>query len=59
MTIRQTSDRTAFSADQAPKIALSASEHCRVTLWCLEPAQAIHPHVRAGDHAWTVQQGEG
>jgi len=49
----------AFLADQANKISLAEGAHCRVTLWCLESGQEIHPHAHAGDHVWVVEQGEG
>ncbi len=59
MDIRTVSAATAFSPTQANKVALAEGGHARVTLWCLNPGQEIHPHAHAGDHVWVVQQGEG
>jgi len=52
-------DKIAFSKEKAGKVALSQTDHSRSTLWCLEPGQRIEPHVHAGDHIWTVFEGEG
>ena len=59
MVICDTQDRASFRQDGAAKHPLATGEHSRVTLWCLEPGQEIKPHTHPGDHAWTVQQGEG
>lgn len=48
-----------YAADQASKTAVAEGTHARVTVWCLEPGQDIHPHVHAGDHIWVIQTGEG
>lgn len=48
-----------FSSDKADKTTVVEGKHARVTVWCLEPGQGIHPHVHAGDHIWVVQEGEG
>lgn len=52
-------EKIAYSGERANKIALSETEHSRLTLWCLLPGQGIAPHVHAGDHIWAVLEGEG
>jgi quercetin dioxygenase-like cupin family protein len=52
-------EKVAYSDEKAGKIALSDTGHSRTTLWCLLPGQGIAPHVHAGDHIWTVFEGEG
>ena len=52
-------DKIAYSKEKANKVQLSETVHSRTTLWCLMPGQHIHPHVHAGDHIWTVLEGEG
>lgn len=52
-------EKVAFSQEKANKVALSQTNLSRTTLWCLLPGQHIHPHVHAGDHVWTVLEGEG
>jgi quercetin dioxygenase-like cupin family protein len=59
MEIHRIEDAAAFSRERASKVALAAGEHCRVTLWCLEPSQEIRPHAHAGDHVWVVHEGRG
>ena len=59
MIVRSLSDVIAFSPEQASKMTVAEGDHCRVTVWCLEPGQEIRPHVHAGDHVWVVQQGAG
>ncbi len=59
MDLCRTADRADFTPARPNKVPLAAGEHARVTLWCLEPGQEIRPHAHAGDHAWTVQEGEG
>lgn len=59
MEIHTVEGATSFSEAQANKVSLSSGEHCRVTLWCIEPGQEIRPHTHAGDHVWVVQEGEG
>ena len=53
------SDLISFSEEKASKIAVVDGAHCRVTLWCLDVGQEIHPHAHAGDHVWVVQEGTG
>ena len=52
-------NRVEFSEEKPGKVALSQTAHSRSTLWCLLPGQRIEPHVHAGDHIWTVFEGEG
>lgn len=52
-------EKISFSQEKASKVALAKTEHSRSTLWCLLPGQRIEPHVHAGDHIWTVYEGEG
>ena len=52
-------EKIAYSREKANKVALSETGHSRLTLWCLLPGQGIVPHVHAGDHIWTVFEGEG
>ena len=52
-------EKISYSQQKASKIALSETDHSRSTLWCLLPGQRIEPHVHAGDHIWTVYEGEG
>ncbi|MHB8766950.1 MAG: cupin domain-containing protein [Deferrisomatales bacterium] len=59
MHIARVADLANYSSDHAQKSNLAEGAHCRVTLWCLEPGQEIHPHAHAGDHVWVVQEGEG
>jgi len=59
MKMARISDLTAFSTEKAAKVAVADGAHCRVTLWCLEDGQEIHPHAHAGDHVWVVQTGSG
>lgn len=59
MTLTRLADAVSFSPDKASKVVLAEGAHARVTVWCLEPGQNIQPHVHAGDHAWTVVDGEG
>ncbi|PLX41536.1 MAG: hypothetical protein C0608_05460 [Deltaproteobacteria bacterium] len=59
MEIKSVDDLTAFSSDKATKNLFVTGEHCRVTLWCLESGQSIEPHIHAGDHFWSIQEGEG
>ncbi|MBE0617051.1 MAG: cupin domain-containing protein [Proteobacteria bacterium] len=50
---------SSFSSDKANKVPLAEGTHSRVTLWCLEDGQEIHPHTHAGDHVWVVEEGAG
>ena len=59
MKISFPADLRSFSSEGPKKVPLAEGSHARVTLWCLEPGQEIHPHAHAGDHVWTVQDGEG
>ena len=59
MEIHGIEDAVVFTAEKANKLSLAEGEHCRVTLWCLEPGQEIHPHAHAGDHVWVVHTGSG
>lgn len=59
MTITRLSDCSCFSLEKASKAVLAEGAHARVTLWCLEAGQEIHPHAHDGDHAWTIVEGEG
>ena len=59
MVIIDYQDRIAYSQEKANKIVLDETDHSRSTLWCLLPGQRIEPHVHAGDHIWTVFEGEG
>ena len=52
-------EKIAYSEEKAGKVALAETDHSRSTLWCLLPGQGIVPHVHAGDHIWTVLEGEG
>ena len=59
MKIHAIEEAVAFADGKANKVALAGGEHCRTTLWCLEPGQEIHPHAHAGDHVWVVHGGSG
>ena len=59
MKICTASETASFSAQKATKVPVAEGAHARVTLWCLEPGQEIHPHAHAGDHVWVVQEGSG
>ena len=59
MTICHIDDIAFFAHSSASKVAIAEGAHARVTLWCLEPGQEIQPHAHAGDHVWSVQEGEG
>lgn len=59
MTLTRLSNVASFSPAKAAKAILAEGAHARVTLWCLEAGQDIHPHVHEGDHAWVVTEGEG
>jgi len=59
MKVTRISDVASFSQDKASKIPVADGAHCRVTLWCLENGQEIHPHAHDGDHVWVVQGGTG
>ncbi len=48
-----------FSAEGPAKRPLVQGERARVTLWCLEPGQAIRPHAHGADHVWVFQEGRG
>lgn len=52
-------DKIAYSEEKANKVSLGETDHGRMTLWCLLPAQGIKPHVHAGDHYWVVLEGQG
>ncbi|GAB4256951.1 MAG: hypothetical protein Kow0092_03440 [Deferrisomatales bacterium] len=41
------------------KVPVARGDHCRVTLWRLQPGQEIAPHTHVGDHVWVVQEGNG
>lgn len=51
--------KVSYSRQKASKVTLAETPHSRSTLWCLLPGQRIEPHVHAGDHIWTVFEGEG
>ena len=59
MTLTRLAAAASFSPAKASKTALAEGRHAKVSLWCLEPGQDIHPHVHEGDHAWVVTEGEG
>lgn len=59
MKIARIATAATFSAEHAHKVSLAEGAHCRVTLWCLESGQEIHPHAHDGDHVWVVEEGEG
>ena len=59
MEIHQLQGLVTFSKAEPARVLLSTGAHSRVTLWCLEPGQEIHPHSHAGDHVWVVQEGDG
>lgn len=48
-----------YSDEKASKVVLVETDFSRSTLWCLLPGQKIAPHIHAGDHVWTVFEGEG
>lgn len=52
-------EKIAYSDEKANKVVLQETEFSRSTLWCLLPGQKIAPHIHAGDHVWTVFDGEG
>jgi len=59
MLIIDYQSKVSFSREKASKVILVETDHSRSTLWCLLPGQKIAPHVHAGDHVWTVYEGEG
>jgi quercetin dioxygenase-like cupin family protein len=59
MNIARVAQAASFSPEKASKVSLAEGAHARVTLWCLESGQDIHPHAHAGDHVWVVEQGRG
>ncbi len=59
MVVCQPSDLARFAPDKPGKVPLAEGAHARVNLWCLEPGQEIEPHAHAGDHVWSVLEGEG
>lgn len=59
MFITDYQEKVAYSKEKARKIVLVETDHSRSTLWCLLPGQKIDPHVHAGDHVWTVYEGQG
>ena len=52
-------DKVIFQEAKPGKTVLVETKLSRSTLWCLGPGQRIEPHVHAGDHVWTVFEGEG
>ncbi|HEY3488781.1 MAG TPA: cupin domain-containing protein [Candidatus Deferrimicrobiaceae bacterium] len=59
MLIRQVGELTRFDPTGPVRHPVAEGTHCKTALWCLEAGQEIHPHVHAGDHVWTVVEGEG
>ncbi len=59
MKLTQIRDAMKFTPEKAAKNLVATGEHCRVTLWCLEIGQEIHPHTHDGDHVWVVWEGTG
>ncbi|HEY5996848.1 MAG TPA: cupin domain-containing protein [Candidatus Deferrimicrobiaceae bacterium] len=59
MLIRQVKEMARFDPAAPVKLQVSDGTHCRTTVWCLEIGQEIHPHAHAGDHVWTIVEGEG
>ena len=59
MFITDYQENVSYSNEKANKVVLEETDHSRSTLWCLLPGQRIAPHIHAGDHVWTVYEGEG
>jgi len=59
MEICTIKEKANFSSEKAQRNAIADGEHSKITLWCLEAGQDIHPHAHAGDHSWVVHEGEG
>jgi len=59
MFITDYQEKIVYSDEKANKVVLEETAFSRSTLWCLLPGQKIAPHIHAGDHVWTVFEGEG
>jgi quercetin dioxygenase-like cupin family protein len=59
MQIRKAQDAASFDSNAPARDSFFEGAHCRTTVWYLEAGQEIHPHAHAGDHVWTVIEGEG
>ena len=59
MFITDYQEKITYSDEKANKVVLEETEYSRSTLWCLLPGQRIAPHIHAGDHVWSVFEGEG
>lgn len=59
MEIHAIKEKAKFSSEKATKTDIAAGAHSKISLWCLEPGQDIHPHAHEGDHSWVVCEGEG